>query len=700
MPRIRRYEDDLIVNSHPEGRIIFEGQGVTLLSSEPEIFDISRIETFEGKEFIGFVGDIQKEPLKYISKQKVETGFIIVKKIGAEFEILFFDSITSDEYTSKRVPFPLELNGRISKKFIPLDANHFLFTMLSNHSKHCYLFSTLTEQHRYLGEFDFSVTADYSFVLLKKLEDDSIWHYNFTVDDMDELRELDIKQLDGVNEHTICSCANSDCVLYVSFGSGIEQMIIIDRQRNRVDLIERFCEQLKNVKIDYFTNFVLFTLTENVFTAMFSSSLFCTLIHIENGELKMSCGEMKYCVSCIHSIHLNLTNDFCDRDCVIYGASKRTGVCGSIKFRSSHNEVLRLNKLCPLNIYFNGIVHYSDDDSRHYFFFFKEKKIIIVKDVKKKNLLPIFHKVISYHVSKDCHFYVMLESSGKEQGTNYTKIQWKDCDIRPIVEDIPSIRGSEFFCFILGLPINTIYDDDENCLIYLGDTLILELDEDNLIYNVFGTITGDSVCIYCTESIHFFRFLIENNNVKVEKHIIIDHDYNISQIHFFPHPMDTINHQLFVVDEYGDDFEMKYLYCLDWSTESVLEPFTLFKQSLDGEELVNLNFKGFVSNSHIRLDSGVARVSIFEGAITLDVFNNSILPHVENIYTDLNQPNGVIQTATYEAYTKSVVLNTYNIEEDPESTNTEIDTFHLPSFLSETFIVEYCMPYYHSLIAD
>ncbi|KAL0231959.1 hypothetical protein PCE1_002956 [Barthelona sp. PCE] len=77
MPRVRKFEDDLIIRAYPEGQMIFEGEGVRLLSSR-ENKDISLIESaIEDKDFVGYVEDAC-EPLKYTSKLRAGEFYIFL----------------------------------------------------------------------------------------------------------------------------------------------------------------------------------------------------------------------------------------------------------------------------------------------------------------------------------------------------------------------------------------------------------------------------------------------------------------------------------------------------------------------------------------------------------------------------------------------------------------------------------------------
>ncbi|KAL0237613.1 hypothetical protein PCE1_001007 [Barthelona sp. PCE] len=227
MPRVRKFEDDLVMKAYPEGQMIFEGKGVRLLSSR-ENKDISLIESaIEGKDFVGYVEDTCK-PLKYTSKLKAGESYMIIEKLFEDrilthLDILLFDHIMSDEHTSRRIRFPFDNIGRFQiSRIFPMDENHLLFTISYTVNNRqvilCYILNVLTDEYRCLGEYSFQSSfqsiINSNYILLKKCQDDTIWHYNFSVDDMDEAHEPDIEQLHGVHlEHF--GCLNSDCIFSV-----------------------------------------------------------------------------------------------------------------------------------------------------------------------------------------------------------------------------------------------------------------------------------------------------------------------------------------------------------------------------------------------------------------------------------------------------------------------------------------------------
>ncbi|KAL0233669.1 hypothetical protein PCE1_002179 [Barthelona sp. PCE] len=210
MPRVRKFEEDLVMQDYPEGQMIFEGEGVRLLSSR-ENKDISLIESaIEGKGFVGYVEDTRK-PLQHTSKLRAGESYMIIEQLFddnnflAHFDILLFSEIMSAEHTRRRMPFPLEMNNfrRLCRKVFPMDENHLLFTISdidifnNRQVRQCYILNVLTEEYRCLGDYDSQSTKNSNYILLRKYQDNFIWHYNFSVDDMDEAHEPDIEQLHG-----------------------------------------------------------------------------------------------------------------------------------------------------------------------------------------------------------------------------------------------------------------------------------------------------------------------------------------------------------------------------------------------------------------------------------------------------------------------------------------------------------------------
>ncbi|KAL0234799.1 hypothetical protein PCE1_001835 [Barthelona sp. PCE] len=708
MPRVRKFEDDLVMQAYPEGQLIFEGQGLRLLKSR-ENKDISLIESaIEGKDFVGYVENT-REPLQYTSKLKAGESYMIIEQlfddngIVTHLDILLFDHIMSDEHTRRRIPFPFANNPniRLLGRIIPMDENHLLFTIDETINNRqvilCYIFNVLTDEYRCLGEYNSQPTINSNYILLRKCQDDTIWHYNFSVDDMDEAHEPDIEQLYGVHlEHF--GCLNSDCIFSVRLLMGkVDELIIFDSQRNQVNLTERF-PQLKGLNISIDSKFALLTLTQDVLSmvfieiellTLFNESSF-TIVHIENGELNMSKSEINLMnVLCNDLQHIDLNdNYFHDEDCVFYSVDEITERCGLIKFKAVDNEVVCLNSLQPSNIFFDGIAEVYDDDnpSIRCYFFFKERKLIVLRGYKKPRMR---YKIRSVPNEED-DFFVMVEDG---ETNTYVKIHWHWSESKPVTTILPHC-GSKNRGFIHGLPLNVDYREDA---VYLGSKLILELPPNVKVRRVHGSHFDNSACIFCDEAIHFFRFNVNGYDVEVQKHIVFEPGY-VEDVYFNPRPLDeTPDHQLFTVYIDDDEAETQHLHCLDWSTGSFLEPVLLYQYYKNEKTEEGNIFRYFVGDSYIHVWHGIIKVYVEDGAIKTRFFTNYNLPYSSNMKksNDPNLPNNVIQEMRYEEASKTMVLKTYNVEEDPESINPTVETFHLPSFLAEASIVEYHMPDCH-----
>ncbi|KAL0237220.1 hypothetical protein PCE1_000617 [Barthelona sp. PCE] len=398
-----------------------------------------------------------------------------------------------------------------------------------------------------------------------------------------------------------------------------------------------------------------------------------TMVHIENGELKMSEGKLNFkYVICDGWKHIDLNNYFHDEDCVFYSVDKIPERYGPIKFRAVDNEVVSLNSLQPKRIFFDGIAEVNDDNSSiRCYFFFKERKLIVLRGCKIRSVQP----------NEGDEFVVFA----KVHGCAYSKLCWTGSESKPITTILPHC-GSENRGFIQGLPLNV-----DRGLVYLGEKMIFEFPPNVKVRKVYDSHFDNSACIVCYGAIHFFRFNVNGYDVEVQNHIVFESEY--FNFYFNPRPLvETPDHQLFVVHSHSEEAEAEtqHLHCLDWSTGSFLEPFLLWKRSYDGTEEGNF-FLNFVGDSYIHVWHGIIKAYVEDGAIKTRFFTNNSFPIV-NLSQNHNLPNNTIQKVIYEGETKSMVLKTYNVEEDTESMNPTVETFHLPSFLAEASIFEYHMP--------
>ncbi|KAL0236704.1 hypothetical protein PCE1_000102 [Barthelona sp. PCE] len=691
MPRVRKFEDDLVMKAYPEGQLIFEGQGVRLLSSR-ENKDISLIESaIEGKDFAGYVEDTG-EPLKYTSKLKAGESYMIIDELYdsnflTHLDILLFNDIMSDEHISRRIPFPFPMIKSLSSRIIPMDENHLLFaireTVNNRRVIQSYILNVITYDYRCLGEYYSISVRTPNYILLRNCQDDSIWHYNFSVDDMDESHEPDIEHI-----HEIINCfycLNCNCICSVRFrDQEIDELIIFDSQRNRVNLTKRF-PQLKGLFLNRNSNFALLTLTQDVLSMVFIGSSF-TVIHIENGELTMSEGEMKLNnVLCNDLKHIDLNdNYFHDEGCVLFGANRRRRY-GPIKFSEVGNEVVHLKSLNPTGIFFDGIAEVYDD----FYISFKERKLVILKGISRTN-----YEIQSVQPDEGDDFFVVAWKHS-EEGEFYIKIHWRGPESMPITTTILPHCGTKHFGFIQGLPVNVDYREDNTCLVYLGSKVILELPPNISVRSAHGSHIDNSACILCSNAIHFFRFNINGYVVDIQKHIICERNEYIRYVFFNPRPLAaTADHQLFVVYTGSINAETQHLHCLDWSTERYLEPVLLF-QYYKHEQIEEGNFfRDFVGDSYMHVKDGIIEAYVKAGAIKTRFFRNDNLPYSPDmkISHDPNLPNNTVQDMSYEEETKTMILKTYNVDKDPESMNPTVETFHLPSFMAEASIFEYQLP--------
>ncbi|KAL0238789.1 hypothetical protein PCE1_004481 [Barthelona sp. PCE] len=715
MPRVRKFEDDLIIKAYPEGQMIFEGKGLRLLKSR-ENSDISLIESaVEGKDFVGYVGDT-REPLKYTTKLRAGESYMIIdilceNNIVTHLDILLFDHIMSDVHTRRRICIRRSKISRI----IPMDENHLLFTIEEyvnfRRVRQCYIFNVITEEYRCLGEYSSQSIINSNYILLRKCKDDTTWQYNFSADDMDEAHEPDVEQLLGIHSKFIIRCYNSDCFGSILGDHRYGELVIFDSQRNQVNLTERF-PQLKGLNIDIDSNFALLTLTQDVLSMVFIESSFTMVVHIENGELKMLESEMNFNnVVCDGLKHINLNdNSFRDEDCVFYGVDEITGRYGPIKFRAVDDEVVCLNSLHPKRIFFDGTAEVYDYNSLiRCYFLFKKRKIIVLHGLWKQ-FSRTRCSILSVPNEDD---FIVFAEVRSETGATYVKLRWNDSESEPITTILPHC-GSKHLGFIQGLPLNVEYREDGTTLVHLGNNVILDLPPNISVSSAHGSHIDNSACILCSNAIHFFRFNVNGYVVDVQKHIVSEHGYDID-VHFNPRTLaETPDHQLFIECVYWEDGGTQHLRCLDWSTGSFLEPVLLNEYWLDYDPYGGNLFRDFLGDSCIHLRDGIIKVYIEDGAIkthfytndNLHIMNMQNMPNnvvhdmsykeeTEKMSRNLNLPNNTVQEMSYEKETKTMVLKTYNVEEDPESMNPTVETFHLPSFLAEASIVEYQMPDYY-----
>ncbi|KAL0233875.1 hypothetical protein PCE1_002380 [Barthelona sp. PCE] len=675
MPRIRKFEDDLIIGAFPEGQIIFEGQGVRMVKSREDTRLNNLIDAVDGEEFCGYV-----------------------------------------EETKIRFPFDDldNLQKFVSSEFVPLDENHIFFSITevdeehqNGESTHCFILNILTEQYRCLGEYEYysiSNNCSVEYVLMRNYGNDfSIFYYNFCADDMDEAHEPDIVQLEGVHNQNCIGCYNADCVCFYVNGEILEELIIFDRQRNRVDLLERF-PQLLELKMSYCSYFALFTLTQDVFSALLNDGSICTVVHIENGELKTTTGDVgSNIVHCDDLKHIDLANSF-HNERQFFGTCDTTCVYGPIKLRKVDNEVIRLQNIWPHRVMYDGTVHFADSNrKRQCYFYFKEKRIVTHKSVMTNDsfMFERNYSELSMHPVEEEYFFMIAQCNRRQGASEIVKIHWEGSESKPIITPFENNGFLNYNSLVLGLPFFIDYNENV-CQGYLGNTKVLELPPNEYINDCKPSVTGSSVCVSCTNSTHFLQLLINNNDVEVQKHITFHHGDDVSNVVFCHHPLtDTADHQLFVTYKYNNDGEEQYMHCLDWSTGNFLEPVLIYKYLNDGEmdeEFLEGNcFFKFIGDSYIQVEQGINKVSIVNGVIEMRFFTNTILPNIGNDIRSLNLPNNVVQEVIYEEETKTMVLKTYNVEEDPESKNPTVERFHLPSFLAEASIVEYHMPNYHAI---
>ncbi|KAL0239231.1 hypothetical protein PCE1_004922 [Barthelona sp. PCE] len=706
MPRVRKFEDDLIIRAYPEGQLIFEGHGLRLLKSR-ENTDISLIESaIEGKDFVGYVDGIH---LEYISKfRSSDTGWISVqenydnKGMFVDLTVLFFKEITSNEYTSINIPFPLHQDQYLSSDVLPLDDKHLFFSISeTNDDMHeevtrSYILNIQSKEYRCLGDFSYFISSEINpkFIVLNSFEDNSIYHYNFSVDDMNESHEPDLERLEDVYQSSYVTCCNANCVCFGKFSNnGLLDMIIVDTQRNYVSLMERF-PQLKALRMSYFFWMSLFTLTQNVLIMIVSDGLLCTVVHIEGGEMKMSEGRLSFFdIRCNYIKDIDLESDFHHDDCVFYGGCNDTGAYGSIQYRCINSDVMQLTNLQPVEIFHDGIACFcSSGFDTQYFFYLKEKKIVILRNVSSNSNFQLKYSQLSVHPEED-NFFVMAERYGRGQNKRLVKIEWECSESKPIITEYGQ-GGSNFRNIILGLSFSTDYLDDYTLILYVGDTMVLELPPQTNITHCCS-FAGDLAAFFCDNAVHFVQLIINGNDVEVQKHITFDYDIEGLHVQLNNLPMvETADHHLFIVHKDYENCQLQYLHCLDWSTGCFLKPILLYDFSNSDGASEGRCFIGFLGDSYLHVEGGIIKVFIEDGVIKTRFFTNDDIPCINN--ASLNQPNNVVQSATFEAETKSMVLRTYNVEEDPESTNPKVETFYIPSFIAEASIIEFHMPNYQT----
>ncbi|KAL0232173.1 hypothetical protein PCE1_003169 [Barthelona sp. PCE] len=699
MPRLRNFEDDLILASHPEGKIVFEEKSLRMYSTQ-EVENISFIDSaIEGHSFSGHVEgsyDLSERTVKYILSDEfvsIEDVYEMNDLVG--HKIKFFKEITSDVHKELYVPFPFQIEhpDMFVRDFFPMQDEYFIFSIEDWNicETRSYLFNVITKQYRLVTDYEYQIIDFNSksvFFLLSQGAD-TYYQYIFSKEDINEAKEPDLDEITGVINHSFVKCFNAECICFINGNETLEKMILVDCYRNSIDLIERF-PQLKTIGMDSFTHFGLINLTQHLFTmVLLREEFLLTVIHIENDHLMMSSGDIG-CQNpmCSHKKLINVNEIFFDEECIFYGHSNSSSVFGPLRFINANNEVINLSNLCRSMIFFNGILQFVEKFQTNYYLYLREKKIIIFKSNKKMKENDILCNDTVVFPAGDC-FFVMATVKDSENLIT-ARIHWERSQAAPIITNIPC-GGTKLKGYMFGLPLS--YSDDGVVTNYfLGEKKIFSTR--NVYYGIsyFTSFSNESAsaCIFCI-SLYFFKFSIDKHKVEIQKHVEFNANHQISRVYFNPYLMEETGYQLFVVQYIDENLRIRqYLYCLDWVSERFFEPILLYNEAdLEGDR-----FYDFLGSEYMRMDSGIARISILNEIIEVIVIRNAEFPHRDHDQ-DLNLPSNIAQTSSYDDNTKTITLRTFNIDKDPHSTNPTVETFHLPSFLAEASVFEYYMPDYY-----
>ncbi|KAL0233599.1 hypothetical protein PCE1_002113 [Barthelona sp. PCE] len=334
------------------GNIVCEETGVKVSSIEDCNHFLLNC-AVEGKNFDCFLEN-SYPPLKYAHKKPAGSGFMHIQtKISqdkvSELDIRYFNDILSDSHITLSIPFPLRNNfidNVVSGDILPLDEQHIFFVIKETDENHilgevprCYILNIFNGAFNCVGEYDYGRTICPYFLILETLYGSGCtYHYRFNAIDIKKSSHPNIQVID--NAYTGRSiCLNAKCMCFITYRYGTnsaESLIIMDSQRNSIDLFKNF-PQLRNMQTSHLCYFVIFRLTEKVLSMMFIyNQQFCDFIHIENDEMKSARGQMNFTYYCCDTIHnINLTEDFHDENCTVYGSSIETGGYGPVEYMCS-----------------------------------------------------------------------------------------------------------------------------------------------------------------------------------------------------------------------------------------------------------------------------------------------------------------------------------------------------------------------------
>ncbi|KAL0230324.1 hypothetical protein PCE1_003885 [Barthelona sp. PCE] len=694
MPRVRKFEDDLILKSFSEGKLYFKGESVRLTSCQ----DIELTRLIDGN-FCGYIIDGSHTVFNW-SKKKTRNGtkyFVFEQRRDDEntligLHIQLFDSFDSVDISSEfdiEFEFDFILNDDycyLSTGFEPLDDNHLFFTVgfPDEEVVKCYLLSMLSMSHRYLGNYEYYPSnSDYIVLVRYEMGNPMLFHYNFSPDDIDENHEPFIAPLDYYYHDTII-CRNANCACFALKGNeNFEKLVLVDSMCHQVDLLQRF-PSLKHYLKGHFSDFFIFHLSESSMYLLFVHETNCIAVMIDENGQRSTSGQLGCSSSIITErkyIDLSL-NDFNYENCTIYGCDV-TGAYGVLKWRESSNEILFLTSIFPEKVYFDGVLHSRNyDNCTHCFFFLKEKRMIVVRDV---GMFFAAHNECKY--SEICYnpvgeFSLICEVM-KDFEPKILKIHWEENSTTAIITEL--YDGDGYFGIAAGQVVSVAVDNFNGPKIYLGKTKILELPPEDFLVHADGSSFNQTAVIVTDCSVHFFLFLDESEgDVRIQKHVMMYDITDLIRVTPAKYFLEDSKSQLFNVESLdADGGTVHHLYCLDWESEIFFEPITLSE-----------SFVSFVGDSWIRVVDGVIKANVVDGYLKTRFRSNHVLDIPTDLVDEQRFPNNIHQQFDYNFETKMMSLITLNVEEDPESECPMVEMYHMPSFIAEADVVQYHMPGY------
>ncbi|KAL0237116.1 hypothetical protein PCE1_000513 [Barthelona sp. PCE] len=671
MPRVQAFEDNLSLDTVPEGNLEFHNAGLLINASNKGV--LSNESTLKEGNFFGHVvGHSVIEGKEYHELNTQEFGnFACYGRIFIENgeAYVFAYHFNDGEMSYCSIPTILSDNNDRLESAVCFTEKYYVYTLKTWRG------DVSTYIHDRITDTLANIIFGYG-IFHNKCSSDALFGYQQGKDSVYILNFPSQYDLFYAGSD-VCMCLNTSCFLVFDWGANMLKSISIMycREAEPIDLTERFPTLLQLPKF-IADQCVIKQLSENDLSIIFFGKDSAFSVNIHDSEMVTNIGS-HYCSNiCCQNPKLFDVEDFQHFSPNLWGEEVYSKKFGRIEWRLESEIALRMRKLQFTSQNFDFQLNFREGNQSVHFFF-DLNTVIVLKGhggsfFDKKNVLKL--DSLSY---RDGVFFGFAENIVNGLLKNISRLEWTDSALPRIVEMENGHGYTDRIIF--GWPMSTESLGQGVRNIWLGDSVIMQLPAGDHITNVVE-LEGSMLVIMTTLALCFVQLEIESNHVTVSAVHRVGRRPRLRYV-FAPTSLTREGtHQLFAsypvssADNIG-----ARICCINLETGELLNPYVC-----DSECEGRIDF---LTGSTVMFD----KHKIFYVKIRTDELECTLFNSDDLFRRHICTRGNLVRKTIIDENERMFRFFTYDLN-DEEFGDPQVVEYHLPTFLAGATFLHFEMP--------